>query len=139
MCTKCGGSGRVQVLFPTTKIKYCDCVSHLNHSDPPEDGVKYIPFPEGGVNGNVLVKSGESIVWGVAGSQVVFQEVEVTVAQDNQTVFADVIPQGKTVFQLFIEGIKQEKDEDYTINGRTITWISEPALQSSFKMIITVY
>lgn len=56
MCNRCGG-GRINVFFPSS-TKQCDC---SNQSTPTYQN--YIPYPEGGDNGNVLVKQGNKIVW----------------------------------------------------------------------------
>lgn len=126
MCKKCGG-GNINVFFPGN-TKQCNCNCSSGGGNPPPDGNKYMIFPFGGTDGDVLVKQGDKVIFKKIAEIIGLNQESAIIAitSDGQTIFGDIIPEGKLLLQVFIEGIKQIKDVDYTVptGTRNINWLN---------------
>jgi len=59
MCSKCGNKN-LTVVFPGVN-KQCTCNCTGGGSSPPNPN--YLIKPEGGEDGDILVKNGENVIW----------------------------------------------------------------------------
>lgn len=66
MCSRCKNTGTIIVKFPgVTKQCNCGC-SDGGDNTPPNPN--YLIKPEGGVDGNVIVKQGDKVIWAFVSS-----------------------------------------------------------------------
>lgn len=66
------------------------------------------------------------------------QYLELEVSSNNQILFPNAIPSGKTVLVISINGHLYYKDEDFTITNTTIGWIGDFSLITSDEIIMWV-
>jgi hypothetical protein len=61
MCPRCRNTGTVVIKFPGV-TKQCKCCDSDGGNNPPS-GSDYIIKPQGGEEGDVLVKKGNNVAW----------------------------------------------------------------------------
>lgn len=116
--------------------KSCNCLSTTNNV--------YLNLPPDGLDGEVLAKNGDSLIWVEnegGGSGSIVTPVSISISSNGQTAFPNVVPADKTLVGIFINGQQQLLDTDYTVtnSGRNINWISTDFdLQTTFSFTITV-
>lgn len=103
-----------------------------------------VKLPSGGQQGDHLAKGQFGLVWDTPESgggtvNIDFEDIIVPITTTNQTVFTNVIPENRTFYFLFINGVKYFRNIDYTVTGRTIQWVSPDfSLDSTLQLSITV-
>jgi len=103
-----------------------------------------LTLPPGGDDGDVLIKQGDDLGWGSPSTppaNVVLTTIPIDITTDGQTVFTNVIPVGKNVWSLSVDGDEQIPGVDWIRQGSTqnISWISSDALLAELDMTISVY
>lgn len=116
----------------------CGC-KMCNSSGGNSGGDGGIDLPSGGNDGDVLAKNGNSLIW-IKPEVQTWDGILVPISFNGQTLFTDAVPQGKNLFALFLNGVKQRKGIDYIqISGtRNISWISSISLITQLSMSIDV-
>lgn len=99
-----------------------------------------ITLPSGGSNGDVLAKSGSTLVWASpsSGGGFILTSNNITVTTNGQTEFENAFPEGMALFSLEVEGFPQILNVDYEVDGNDIIWISSDPAQLLAGFILTI-